>query len=107
MWLFIEKLCGSKYFLVSGHFYNKCFMWFNACALYLNRLCAVSQHCEVRGCGKFKGWVSISINTKGSFSRSLRDAPSLNHVFIAFICLATASQLFLSHDDQYEYPARF
>lgn len=59
------------------------------------------------GCGKFEGQLGLSINTKGSFSGSLRDAPSLNHVFIAFICLATASQLFLSRDDRYECPARF
>lgn len=70
-------------------------------------LCAVSQHCEVRGCGKFKGWLSLFIKPMGSPSRSVRDAPSLNHVFMASICLTTASQLLLSHDDRYEYPSPF
>lgn len=49
--------------------------------------CAVSQRSEVRGCGKFKGWLSLFINRKGSLTGVGPSRPSsLNHVFIASIC---------------------
>lgn len=51
-------------------------------------------------------WVCSS-HWRRSPKRSFKDAPSLNHVFIASICLTTASQLFLSHDDRYERPSSF
>lgn len=51
-----------------------------------------SQHTGVRGHEKFKGWLSLFIKQKGSLRRSVKDAPSVNHVYIAPICLTTACQ---------------
>lgn len=67
------------------------------CALYLY-LYDLSQHCEVRGCVKFKGSRSLFIKWKGSLTGSVRDTHLLNYMFLYH---PSASQRFRSHDDRY------
>ena len=77
--------------------------WFNAFHLCKCCLSAVWG----QGLWEVEGWLTLFIKPEGSPGRSVRDAPSLNHVFIASICLTTSSQLFLPHDDRYGYPSPF